>query len=205
MAGWATVDVEVPLHGGERTPDVLVSWPVQRVAFEIQYSTLSVSQWQERHDWYAAHSIKDVWLWGHAGHHMTPVNDTTSGERPQFKLNEVQRAVLASGERCLYWINPLTEQIASGYVPRGHEDHPDAVWKTFATVDDDVVELALDPMTTIADQHARGDNALSGKGLFTSAWQRIRLESQLHEFGYDPANLAAPSSSERHLDAQQVS
>lgn len=49
-----------------RVADVLLTLPTaQRVAFEIQYSSLTVAEWRARHDSYRAAGIVDVWLWGH--------------------------------------------------------------------------------------------------------------------------------------------
>ncbi|MDY7541830.1 competence protein CoiA family protein [Cryobacterium sp. 5B3] len=91
----------------QRRADVLVTWPDgSQLAFEPQYSDLSMSNWQERHDWYADHEIPDVWLFGHGGKQLR-----TSGEGGLVKLSPVQLA--AARTRPVLWINPDQELIAT--------------------------------------------------------------------------------------------
>jgi hypothetical protein len=91
----------------QRRADVLVTWPDgSKLAFEPQYSGLPMSNWQERHDWYADHDIPDVWLFGHGGQQLR-----TSGECGLIKLSQVQLA--AARTRPVLWINPEQELIAT--------------------------------------------------------------------------------------------
>ena len=51
--------------------DVMATSPSgRRVAFEVQYSPLSVASWLERHRRYAQAGVTDVWLFGHTGPHL---------------------------------------------------------------------------------------------------------------------------------------
>lgn len=56
-----------PGRDGHRRPDVLAEHAARgvRVAFEVQYADLSEKEWRERHEDYAALSVRDVWLLGH--------------------------------------------------------------------------------------------------------------------------------------------
>lgn len=64
--GWR-VEAERPLADGRRRPDVLAEHAARgvRVAFEVQYADLSGEEWWERHEDYAALSVRDVGLLGH--------------------------------------------------------------------------------------------------------------------------------------------
>lgn len=91
----------------QRRADVLVTWPDgSQLAFEPQYSDLSLENWQERHDWFADHEIPDVWPFGHGGKQLR-----TSGECGLVKLSPVQLA--AARTRPILWINPDQELIAT--------------------------------------------------------------------------------------------
>jgi len=190
---YGTVQVEARLGKGERIADVLVQWPVNRVAFEIQYAALSVAEWRERHEWYVREGIKDVWLWGHTGHHLKLDTEVTADAPALFKLGEVQRAVIADGERAVHWINPLTEQFASAFVRRTHQDHPDLHWDTIPSADDELVALAVEPMTVPTDR--REGHSLSTRGLLTGAWREHNLNWKLFGLGVHPSTLGNSQSS----------
>lgn len=103
------IDPEVNLKGGQRRPDVLaVSQKGNRIAFEVQYSGLSVELWRSRHDWYMAHDITDVWLFGHTGTHFTRAAARTGADA---RLNAVQAFVMATGSP-VWWINPVDATVA---------------------------------------------------------------------------------------------
>ncbi|MHA6668606.1 competence protein CoiA family protein [Homoserinimonas sp. A447] len=90
-----------------RRTDILVEWPDgSQVAFEPQYSNVTIDNWTERHDWYEKNRIPDVWLFGHGGSQLR-----TSGAEGIVKLNAVQLA--ASRTRPILWINPQQEQVAT--------------------------------------------------------------------------------------------
>jgi hypothetical protein len=91
----------------QRRTDVLVTWrDDSKVAFEPQYSGISLLGWQARHDWYVDHGIPDVWLFGHGGRQLR-----TSGGAGLVKLSQVQLAVARTGP--VLWINPDQELIAT--------------------------------------------------------------------------------------------
>lgn len=120
----ATVVLEQATDDHTRRADVMITWPDgAQVAVEVQYSPLTVAEWQNRHTSYLAAGITPVWLFGHTGAHLR----TTPGEPVQVTLNAVQQALLATGSQPL-WINPLTEQIAttwtSSTVVSGDPDDP---------------------------------------------------------------------------------
>jgi len=89
----------------ERIADVLVTLPNQtRFALEVQYASLSVDAWQERHESYRRQGIVDVWLFGHAG-------AQSRWRDGIMQLNATQRAIAESGTPVL-WLNPLTREVA---------------------------------------------------------------------------------------------
>jgi hypothetical protein len=91
----------------QRRADVLVTWPDgAQVAFEPQYSSIAMSNWQTRHQWYADHSIPDIWLFGHSGHQLR-----MSGAGGLIKLSAVQLA--AARTRPVLWVNPHEDLIAT--------------------------------------------------------------------------------------------
>lgn len=62
----ATITVEGRIETGQ-VADVLVRSGVtgRRYAFELQYSALTIAEWQARHDGYHSVGVTDVWLFGH--------------------------------------------------------------------------------------------------------------------------------------------
>ncbi|MET4581591.1 hypothetical protein ABIE21_001081 [Conyzicola nivalis] len=91
----------------QRRADVLVTWRDEsKVAFEPQYSGISLLGWQRRHDWYVDRGIPDVWLFGHGGRQLR-----TSGAGGLVKLSQVQLAVARTAP--VLWINPDQELIAT--------------------------------------------------------------------------------------------
>lgn len=63
--GWSVL-LEERLENARR-PDVLaVHESGIRVAFEVQYTDLSVNDWRGRHEDYAGLGVRDVWMLGHA-------------------------------------------------------------------------------------------------------------------------------------------
>lgn len=107
------IDPEVVLVNGERRPDVYAENPAtgNRLAFEVQYSPLTVEQWDRRHEWYADHGIVDVWLFGHVG------NQRRRGANVNCDVvtNALQQHILQVGE-LLWWIEPTACVIATPYV-----------------------------------------------------------------------------------------
>ena len=52
-------------EAGERRADVLLTSPQgHRIAFEVQFSPISVESWTKRHESYERQGIRDVWLFG---------------------------------------------------------------------------------------------------------------------------------------------
>lgn len=89
---------------GERRADVMMTNTVtkSRVAFEVQYSSISVAEWQRRHDSYQAQGITDIWLFGHTSKQL---NFDSDGH---LKLTLTHEAVIASGSP-LFFLNPFQE------------------------------------------------------------------------------------------------
>lgn len=88
--------------------DVMLHLPNgRRVAFEIQYASLSVEEWRSRHESYVRQGIIDIWLWGHT---RIRKSRGASADGP-YKLDEVQDEVRKVGLRVTF-LNPETAQVA---------------------------------------------------------------------------------------------
>nr|WP_246318450.1 competence protein CoiA family protein [Leifsonia psychrotolerans] len=82
----------------------------QRVAFEVQYASLTPSDWAERHHSYMSMKIADVWIFGHR-RAMKPRVNSEGG----VKLNPTHEAVAETGAPVL-WINPIEGTLAIAVV-----------------------------------------------------------------------------------------
>lgn len=105
MPGATAMEEHPSSDARERIADVMVRLlDGAQFALEVQYSSLSVEAWQERHESYRRNDIVDVWLFGHAG-------EQSRWRGGVMHLNATQRRIAASGAPVL-WINPLTEDVA---------------------------------------------------------------------------------------------
>lgn len=105
MPGATAIEEHPSNDARERIADVMVRLPDgAQFALEVQYSSLSVEAWRERHESYRRNGIVDVWLFGHAG-------EQSRWRGGVMHLNATQREIAASGAPVL-WINPLTEEVA---------------------------------------------------------------------------------------------
>lgn len=85
---------------GERRADVLLSGPDNdRIAFEVQYSSITPDAWQRRHDSYRQQGIVDVWLFGHTPNQLKIAPDGI------VHANPTHEAVVRSGQ-ALMFLNP---------------------------------------------------------------------------------------------------
>ena len=92
----AKVELEGWTAGRKRRADVLAtSASGVAVAFEIQYSAEQIWRWQERHDSYAEHNIRDVWLFGNKWPHFKPL--TVPDVALMLSLTDLQRTALDAG------------------------------------------------------------------------------------------------------------
>ena len=109
LFGSEAVAVEAPTSTHRpQVADVMLILPEgQRVAFEVQYSSLSISEWKARHQSYVDQGIVDVWLWGHT--RLKAANSNSAELR--FPLEDVQDEVRQSGSP-VYFLNPETSEIA---------------------------------------------------------------------------------------------
>jgi competence CoiA-like predicted nuclease len=86
--GFSDVATERHDRGSGRTPDVSGTSPGGlRVAFEVQYATLSVNVFERRDEALASGGWVPIWLWGHRG----------TGD--QVELRAVHQHLLAQGRR----------------------------------------------------------------------------------------------------------
>lgn len=94
-----------------RVADVMATLPSgQRIAFEIQYASLSVAGWRRRHESYRDQGIVDVWLWGHT--RLSDARVPPGGDR--FGLTDVLDE-LAQHSLPVLFINPGRAQVGIGY------------------------------------------------------------------------------------------
>lgn len=108
LIGEQNVRIEAPIDSAQtRIADVLATLPTgRRVAFEVQYSPITVREWQERHESYRAKGITDVWLWGHTwlGKYQT------GSSNQRFPLSEAQMK-LVNSDLPLTYLNPISGQV----------------------------------------------------------------------------------------------
>lgn len=135
----ATITREAVSPDGSRRADVLATNEAgQSVAFEIQYSAITVDQWRHRHDSYARQGIVDIWLWGHRGHNFHPHG------LDQVELTAAQRAAVDAGMPVLF-INPENTTVAIAFTleaPLGPDGRPTALrLPSLAVVDRAHLEL----------------------------------------------------------------
>ena len=98
-----------------RVADVMITAPSGvRIAFELQYASLTPESFLERHASYIAQGIQDVWLFGHYGAQMRP-NDSHYDDE-NVKLNPTHRALVDLGMPLL-WFNPILREIATATEP----------------------------------------------------------------------------------------
>ncbi|WP_331731927.1 hypothetical protein OG613_49185 (plasmid) [Streptomyces sp. NBC_00015] len=106
-----------------RRPDVLAIAPddTTQVAFEVQYSALTGTDWKTRHDFYAAAGVVDIWLFAHHGTHQWTQADP--GQRRDLawsendwvatiKLNGLHQKMLKHGVIPL-WLDPTTQRVGT--------------------------------------------------------------------------------------------
>ena len=159
----AHVQLEATLDGGQRRPDVLaVSARGNRVAFEVQYSSLDINTWTERHRWYRAHAITDVWLFGASG-----PNRLRTRQDQQVRLNALQTHMLAAGVD-LWWIEPLSATIGTPATLRHAGGLGEAVLVAPERGDRDI-DLLIEPLNT-----AR----LTAAGLRTVAFGQVQATTR---------------------------
>ena len=138
-----------------RIADILVTSPngKHRVAIEIQYAALSVSDWRERHESYASQGIVDVWMWGHFGSQLKV--RPGSHRWGSILLNLTQQAVV-DRELPMLWINPILRKV--GTVSASRSAMPN-YHSAYNAADDfnseDLDSLALDIELGLTNHRAR--------------------------------------------------
>jgi hypothetical protein len=146
----AKVDLETRLGDGDRVADVLMQWPVRKLALEVQYSSITIAQWRERHNWYRDHNIPDVWLFGHQGTHLQLAQPGNAEKAPTFRFSELHRAMIADMEAenrpaWFYWLNPEAGLLGTPYVRRTLPNRRGA-WHTLPTPEDTEFSLSVEPL-----------------------------------------------------------
>lgn len=105
---------------GERGADVLLTGPENdRIAFEVQYSSITPDAWQRRHDSYRQQGIVDVWLFGHTPNQLKIASDGI------VHANPTHEAVVRSWQALLF-LNPDLGVVGAA-VGVGHPFDADAV------------------------------------------------------------------------------
>lgn len=143
----ADVAEEVPLGGGERIADVLLtSHSGNRLAIEVQFAGLAVTDWEERTASYDRLGVPVVWLFGAIGA-LSPLTAA---------LRQVHKRVLER-QQPLLWINPVEEVIGWARDQRGRgllgPSGGHAMRVEFATLDDLVLRATgLLPTGWVADR-----------------------------------------------------
>jgi len=127
------VDARDEVRAEDRVADLLVSNPAtgNRMAIEIQYSPLQ--NWHARSASYANMGVVDQWIFGSQGRQAKRRKDDT------LRLTPPQRALVRE-TKPLLWINPVTEEVATGFVWRDGKPR-------IPTASDDWVDLRVEPLT----------------------------------------------------------
>jgi hypothetical protein len=89
----AIADIMLELPGGSR------------VAFEVQYASITVAELDKRRSRYRDQQVRDVWLWGHTGRNLLRGADGT------IALTDAQRSMAARGD-LIAWLNPERGELA---------------------------------------------------------------------------------------------
>lgn len=159
---------------GERRADVLLTaTDGTRVAFEVQYSALTVAEWKARHDSYRGQGIVDVWLFGHTSKQLKL--DAGGFVAP----TAVHEAVVASGSPLLF-INPAGDEPRIGVVS-GMGTRFDAATGPFHEPSVPVLnswtrpELLVHPLSEFSAHHRAGLNSESLAKLHT---QTVQLQQE---------------------------
>lgn len=116
-----------------RRPDVLATAPdgTAKVAFEVQYSALTGTEWKARHDFYADAGVVDIWLFAHHGPQWTRAS---AGQRRDLawsdpgwvatvKLNGLHQKMLKHGVIPL-WLDPTAQMVGTATA----RFHPTTDW-----------------------------------------------------------------------------
>ncbi|WP_435059676.1 hypothetical protein [Streptomyces sp. bgisy060] len=116
-------DTPITLPDGWRRPDVFaVSPDGAKVAFEVQYSALTGTDWKVRHDFYAKAGVVDIWLFAHHGPQWRPATTRQRRRRelvwrdPEWaatvQLSGLHQTMLRHGVVPL-WLDPTTQMIGT--------------------------------------------------------------------------------------------
>ncbi|MFC8019093.1 competence protein CoiA family protein [[Kitasatospora] papulosa] len=116
-------DTPITLPNGWRRPDVLaVSPDGAQVAFEVQYSALTGTDWKTRHDFYAKAGVVDIWLFAHHGPQWRPATPRQRRRRElvwrdadwaaPVQLSGLHQTMLRHGVVPL-WLDPTAQMIGT--------------------------------------------------------------------------------------------
>jgi hypothetical protein len=117
-------DTPITLRDGRRRPDVLATAPggTVRVAFEVQYSPLTGTEWKARHDFYAAAGVVDIWLFAHHGPQWRPATARQRRRRElarsapgwvaPIQLSGLHQKMLQEGVIPL-WFDPTAQMVGT--------------------------------------------------------------------------------------------
>ncbi|MGC5266684.1 hypothetical protein ACPXCO_37355 [Streptomyces cyaneofuscatus] len=127
MADWTLHIDDVPItlpDGRRRRPDVLAVSPGEttKVAFEVQYSELTGTEWMTRHAFYRDAGVVDIWLFAHHGPHW---KTAFAGQRRRrellqsdpgwvatVQLGPLRQKMLREGVIPL-WLDPTTQTVGT--------------------------------------------------------------------------------------------
>jgi hypothetical protein len=174
---------------GQRPDVLLVREDGSRVAYEVQFASLTAATWQERRDRYATEDIKNVWLFG--GKHYDRHVSVSEGAAEQVQMHPIFGAVLGAVHPMLL-IDPFAETVGLG---TGHDVEallvaagvePPDLWSPLATVSQRLALVDLPATGGVIDvpgvreqiRHARSRHAGWLDDLRRAAEQTARVEAQ---------------------------
>ncbi|MFF3958495.1 hypothetical protein ACFYY1_35560 [Streptomyces sp. NPDC001890] len=117
-------DTPITMPDGWRRPDVLAVAPDTnaKVAFEVQYSPLTGTDWKARHDFYAAAGVVDIWLFAHHGPQWRPATAAQRWRRDltrsdpdwvaTIQLSGLHQKMLQHGVIPL-WLDPTAQMVGT--------------------------------------------------------------------------------------------
>lgn len=151
-----------------RRPDITVTGETGAIAVEVQYASIAVDPWQNRHTDLARQYLAQTWLLGHHGEHFKLAKNGS------LKFSALMRAMAAAG--CIpLWLNPETAEVLTAW--SRPDEHGPTPPHTLTAHGYEVVPL--------------NDCSLTGNGLMTPALEAIvKAAAQRSETAHQRASAA---------------
>jgi Competence protein CoiA-like family len=142
----STVEVEQLVPETSQRADVLLTSARsgRRAAVEIQYSAITLAEWQRRTDLYASAEIPVTWVFGHLPPHRRRIRGTI-GEKTDATQNTTLLRHVTSGGGDVWLLDPDTRSIAYVFPDADYARIGNVKWVTGS----DETGLLILPLTQI--------------------------------------------------------